>query len=164
MHGGGIHLIDLLLWISKKRVVEVIGLANKIVSKNTKFKFPDMVSSLLRFEDDLIGKVSANFGSVTPHHHRVSVYGSQATFFNTYESGIIYNERENINNKLEFKHAFDNKTKLNILKSFISSITNNTVPEVTGKEVVDVMSISLAIEKSLHSKKWEKVNYFNIKI
>ena len=57
MHGGGIHLIDLLLWISK-RVVEVIGLANKIVSKNTKFKFPDMVSSLLRFEDDLMESIS----------------------------------------------------------------------------------------------------------
>ena len=164
MHGGGIHLIDLLLWISKKRVVEVIGLANKIVSKNTKFKFPDMVSSLLRFEDDLIGKVSANFGSVTPHHHRVSVYGSQATFFNTYESGIIYNERENANNKLEIKHTFDNKMKLNILKSFISSIIDNTTPDVTGKEVIDVMSISLAIEKSLYSKKWEKVNYLDIKI
>ena len=52
--------------------------------------------------------------------------------------------------------------KLNILKSFISSIIENKVPEVTAKEVIDVMSISLAIEKSLHSKKWEKVNYLDI--
>ena len=54
--------------------------------------------------------------------------------------------------------------KLNILKSFISSIIDNTTPDVTGKEVIDVMSISLAIEKSLYSKKWEKVNYLDIKI
>ena len=114
-----------------------------------------MVSSLLRFEDNIIGKVSANFGSVTPHHHRVSVYGTHATFFNTYESGIIYNERENINNKLEFKHAFDNKKKLNILK--VLFLLSQIIPQkVTGKEVVDVMSISLAIEKSLHSKNGRK--------
>lgn len=164
MHGGGIHIIDLLLWMSRKRVIEVIGIGNKIVTTNTKYKFPDMVSSLLRFEDNIIGKVSANFGSVTPHHHRVSVYGTHATFFNTYESGIIYDERENANKKIEFKHTFDNKKKSNTLKSFISSIISNKPQKVKSKEVIDVMSISLAIEKSLHTKKWEKVKYFDIKI
>lgn len=162
MHGGGIHMIDLLTWFSKKRVVEVIGLSNKIVTKGTKFKFPDMVSSLLRFEDNLIGKVTANFGSVTPHHHRLSIYGTNCSFFNTNESGIIYDERENTYNKKKFNYEFRNDKKTQILKSFITSILDNTQPVVTSKEVIDVMSVSLAIEKSLFTKKWEKVTYINL--
>lgn len=164
MHGGGIHIIDLLMWISKKKVIEVIGISSKIVTENTKFKFPDIVSALLRFEDNVIGKITANFGSVTPHHHKLAIYGTQATFFNSHETGIIYKERENSENKLLFKHSFDNYKKTNVLTSFISSLIDNTQSEVTCKEVIDVMSISLAIEKSLFTKRWEKVNYLEIEI
>ena len=67
-------------------------------------------------------------------------------------------------NKLLFKHSFDNKKKTNVLTSFISSLIDNTQSEVTSKEVIDVMSISLAIEKSLFTKSWEKVNYLEIEI
>ena len=162
MHGGGIHLIDLITWITKKQVKEVIGVGNKIVTKNTKFQYPDMITSLLKFEDNSVGKITANFGSVTPHHHRLSLYGTKNTFYQGYESGIYYHERENGLNKTELKRTFDNTKKIDVLKSFISSILDNSKPAVTCKEVLDVMAISLAIEKSLTSRKWEKVNYINI--
>lgn len=158
MHGGGIHLIDLITWISNKQVIEVIGAGNKIVTKNTKFKYPDMITSILKFEDNSIGKVTANFGSVTPHHHRISLYGTKSTFYKNYESEIYYHERENAANKTELKRAFEKSKKTDVLKSFISSILDNTTPDITSKEVLDVMAISLAIEKSLTSRRWEKVN------
>lgn len=161
MHGGGIHLIDLLKWLTKKRVVEVIGIGNKITTKNSNFKYLDMVTSLLKFEDDVIGKVTANFGSVTPHHHRLSLYGSDRTFYSTHESDIYHNERGNAENKIELEYKPDNSQKKNVLKSFVASILDNSKPDVSGKEVIDVMAISLAIEKSIISKKWEKVDYIN---
>ncbi len=161
MHGGGIHLIDLLKWLTKKRVVEVIATGNKITTKNSNFKHLDMVTSLLKFEDDIIGKVTANFGSVTPHHHRLSLYGSDCTFYNTHESVIYYNERGDAENRIELEYKRDNSQKKNVLKSFVSSILDNSKPDVSGGEVIDVMAISLAIEKSIISKKWEKVDYMN---
>lgn len=162
MHGGGIHIIDLLTWISKNKVIEVIGIGNKIVSKNSNFKGLDMITSILRFENNVIGKVTANYGSVTPHYHKLSLYGTNATFVNNYDSGIIYRERENGNSKEEFKHFFENSKKSNVLTSFISSILENKPPDVSSKEVINVMSISLAIQKSLSTNNWEKVKYLNI--
>lgn len=162
MHGGGIHIIDLLTWLSKNKVVEVIGIGNKKVTKKSNFKNFDFVTSLLKFENEIIGKVSANFGSVTPHFHKISLYGTKATFFNEYQNSIIFKERENENNKEVFDNKFDNSKKANVLKSFILSIIENQKPDVTAQEVIDIMSISLAIEKSLTSKKWEPVKYYKL--
>lgn len=162
MHGGGIHLIDLLTWIIKKQVIEVIGVGNKIVTKNTKFKFLDMVSSFLKFEDDAIAKITANFGSATPHFHRLSLYGTKSTYYHDYKSGIYFNGRGDKSNRTEFKYNFDKNKKINVLKSFVCSILDDSKPKVTCKEVLNAMAISLAIEKSLNSRKWEKVNYPNI--
>ena len=162
MHGGGIHIIDLLTWVSKNRVVEVFGIGNKKVTKNTNFKNFDFVTSLLKFDNEIIGKVSANFGSVTPHFHKFSIYGTKASFFNEYENGIIYNERGNGNNKELINNKFDNSKKINVLKSFISSILENQNPDVSAQEVIDIMAISLAIEKSLVSNKWEPVKYYKL--
>ena len=61
-----------------------------------------------------------------------------------------------INNK------FDNSKKINVLKSFISSILENQNPDVSAQEVIDIMAISLAIEKSLVSNKWEPVKYYKL--
>ena len=49
-----------------------------------------------------------------------------------------------------------------MLKSFISSILENQNPDVSAQEVIDIMAISLAIEKSLVSNKWEPVKYYKL--
>ena len=54
---------------------------------------------------------------------------------------------------------FENIKKIEVQKSFISSILDGTKPEVTSQEVLDVMAVSLAIEKSLNSNNWESVKY-----
>ena len=86
----------------------------------------------------------------------------KASFFNEYENGIIYNERGNGNNKELINNKFDNSKKINVLKSFISSILENQNPDVSAQEVIDIMAISLAIEKSLVSNKWEPVKYYKL--
>ncbi len=55
----------------------VIKYQQKILS----LKIMYLVSALLKFEDGMIGKVSSNLASVTPHHHIVSIYGTKSTFF-----------------------------------------------------------------------------------
>ena len=52
-----------------------------------------------------------------------------------------------------------NKNKSFILKSFIKSIIYNKKPVVTKDDILRTMAVSLAVEKSVKSKKWEKVIY-----
>jgi predicted dehydrogenase len=159
--GGAIHLIDLIIWLSNKKVRYVIAEGNKISTKNTKFKNYDLVSTLLKFEDGMISKVTSNFASVTPHHHILSVYGTKSTFL--YNNKVIkfYKSRDDLNLKNK-KYKFSNKQKSGILNSFIDSVYyQKDLKIVHENEIINLMSVCFAIEKSLKTKKWEKVKYIN---
>lgn len=164
MHGGGIHLIDLVSWLINEPALEVNATGNKIVTAGTKFLNFDMITAFIRFKNDIVVKITSNFGSVTPHHHRLSVYGTKSTFFHNNNGGIYYYKREDENYKKEINKTFHNSSKISVLKSFISHIFDGTNPDVTSKEVLDAMAISIAIEKSLETKCWEKIKFVNTKL
>lgn len=159
MHGGGIHLIDIICWLINKKAIEVIGVSNNLITSNTKFNYSDLSTAFIRFEGGAISKITANFGSVTPHHHRLSVYGSKTTFIHDFEKTTYYFERENPDNKLNLSFEKNNASKKNVLEDFVRSIITNEDLGINKKEVIDVMTISLAIENSIRTKKWQKVEY-----
>ena len=159
--GGAIHLIDIIIWLTNKKVKSVIAEGNKISTKNTKFKNYDLVSALLKFEDGMISKVTSNFASVTPHHHILSVYGTKSTFF--YNNKVIkfYKSRDDSDVKKK-NSKFSNKQKSEILNSFIDSVYyQKDLKIVHENEIINLMSVCFAIEKSLKTKKWERVKYIN---
>jgi predicted dehydrogenase len=159
--GGAIHLIDLIIWLSNKKVQSVIAEGNKISTKNTKFKNYDLVCTLLKFEDGMISKVTSNFASVTPHHHILSVYGTKSTFFYNNKLIKFYKSRDDLNIKNKYSE-FSNKQKSKILNSFIDSVyQKKDLKIVHENEIINLMSVCFAIEKSLKTKKWEKVKYIN---
>ena len=94
MLGGGIHIIDLILWLTRDSVTEVVAVGNGIASEGSSFHGRDMASALLTFESGMIGKVSANFGCVYPHFHRLTVYGTKATFENGTDAGRLWRSRD----------------------------------------------------------------------
>jgi predicted dehydrogenase len=159
--GGAIHLIDLIVWLSNKKIQYVIAEGNKISTNNTNFKNYDLVSALLKFKDGMIAKVTSNFASVTPHHHILSVYGTKSTFF--YNNKVIkfYKSRDDLNLK-KVNSNFSNKHKSEILNSFIDSVYyQKDLKIVRENEIINLMSVCFAIEKSLKTKRWEKVKYIN---
>ena len=159
--GGAIHLIDLIIWLSNKKVRSVIAEGNKISTKNTEFKNYDLVSALLKFEDGMISKVTSNFASVTPHHHILSIYGTKSTFFYNNKEIKFYKSRDDLNIKNK-NSKFSNKQKSEILNSFIDSVYyQKDLKIVHENEIINLMSVCFAIEKSLKTKKWEKVKYIN---
>jgi predicted dehydrogenase len=159
--GGAIHLIDLIIWLSNKKVQSVIAEGNKISTMNTKFNNYDLVSALLKFEDGMIGKVTSNFASVTPHHHIISVYGTKSAFFYNNKEVKFYKSRDDLNLKKQ-NSKFSNKQKSQILNSFIDSVYyQKDLKIVRENEIINLMSVCFAIEKSLKTKKWEKVKYIN---
>jgi predicted dehydrogenase len=159
--GGAIHLIDLIIWLSNKKVRSVIAVGNKISTKNTKFKSYDLVSVLLKFEGGMIAKVTSNFASVTPHHHILSIYGTKSTFFYNNKAIKFYNSRDDLNLK-KINSKFSNRQKSEILNSFIDSVYyQKDLKIVREEEIINLMSACFAIEKSLKTKKWEKVKYIN---
>ena len=58
--------------------------------------------------------------------------------------------------------TYPGTAKGDMLPSFVKSILDGNEPEVSAQEVVDVMSVSLAIEESLQSQQPVNVNYQSI--
>ena len=73
----------------------------------------------------------------------------------------FYNSRNDFKgNKINYK--FSNEQKSGILNSFIDSVYyQKDLKIVRENEIINLMSVCLAIEKSLKTKKWEKVKYIN---
>lgn len=149
--GGAIHVIDLLQWLSGQRVGKVTAFGNQIATQDTGFRFPDTVVALLEFESSLIAKVSANFACVHPHFHRVTVYGTQATFVNDLPEARIYRSRNPSAPPDRVTSEYPGIHKGDLLYSFVEAIQNGGSPEVTESEVFDSMSVCLAIDQSVRT-------------
>jgi predicted dehydrogenase len=80
MLGGGIHLVDLLLWVSGQRPVRVAAAGNRISSVGTRFPHDDFRAATFEFESGLVARISANFGCVHRHQHVVRAFGTAGTF------------------------------------------------------------------------------------
>jgi len=150
MLGGGIHMIDLLLWLSGRRVVEVSASGNKICSAGYNFTTPDMVVAILRFDDGMLGKVAANFGCVYPHFHKLSVYGTEATFENGQDTASLYNSRDRDTPESEkIDTAYPGIEKGDLIPGFINAIRGTGNAEIGEDEVFATMAVCLAIDRSL---------------
>jgi predicted dehydrogenase len=80
MQGGGVHLIDLMLWLTDQRPARVTATGNRVCSAGSAFRYADYVSATFEYPSGLVGRITANFGCVHRHQHVVRVFGSRATF------------------------------------------------------------------------------------
>ena len=149
MHGGGIHLIDLLLWLSGEKIIEVNALSSKIATADSQFRYPDCISAQLRFEDGAIANLIANFPAVIKHSHRLVIHGDKGTFHHGPLGSAYFFSRDTDYKPLINNDNYPGVNKGDMIYSFVESILSSTNPEVTKKEVLNAMNVSLAIEESL---------------
>ncbi len=163
VHGGAIHLIDLIIWLMGKKVVEVFAFGTNIATQRTSFKGSnDTVASLLKFENGTIAKITANFPCVTPHFHRLSVYGTHKTFQQAHGSNVLIDSRDINVKPTKLSDPYPGTQKGDLIPSFVDSILYGKMPGVNKQEIFDVMAISLAIEESILRGSKIKVDYKKI--
>jgi len=148
VYGGGVHIVDLLLWLTGHRVVEVAAFGNNISTRGSQFKYNDTVVSILKFENDIIGKVACNYSCVCPHFHNLLIYGTKGTFVNDYEGARLFCSRDP---QVDFKRIntpYPGVHKGDLIYSFVDSIVNRSEADVTMDDVFMAMSVCFAIEKA----------------
>lgn len=157
MLGGGIHVADLLLWLTGERVNEVHALGNGIATAGRGFDGRDLVMALLQFENGLVGKLSANFGCVEPHFHRLLVYGTEATFENGREAARLWRSRDPADPPVTVDTAYPGVPKHALIPSFVEAILGRGEPIVAEDDVFAAMELCHAIDRSLESGRPEAV-------
>lgn len=146
--GGGVHVVDLLLWLTGDRVVDVFAAGNKIASRGSKFRFNDLVVATLRFEGGLLGKVTTNFGCVMPHFHGLTVFGTEGTFVNGLEHATLFTA----SGQERLDAAYPGVGKGDLVHSFIDAVLGQGAPVVTAAEVFATMDVCLAIEEAMRTE------------
>ena len=155
--GGGIHIIDLLFWLTGDKIIEVAASANNISSRNSQFRYPDLVSCLLKFKSGMTGKMTVNFGCVQPHFHNIVLYGTKATFINGRRQAHYWQSRDPQIPPFAESSAYPGVHKGDFIYNFIDSIVSHAAPEITLDEIFYDLAVCFAIEKSIQSNSFVKV-------
>jgi predicted dehydrogenase len=153
MLGGGIHLLDLVLWMTGQRPVEVMAYGSGLASRNTSFQGNDLVLALLRFDNGMVVKIGANFASVHPHFHRLVVYGTEATFENPPEApqgpARLWTSRDPAQAPAPIDAAYPGVAKSVFIPSFVDAVLGRGEPYVAEDEVFAAISVALAIDRAV---------------
>lgn len=158
VYGGGVHVIDLLLWLTKDKVVEVSAYGNSICSRESKFKNKDMVVCLLKFASGMIGKMAVNLGCVFPHFHCLMIYGTKATYENDIDQAYLYLNRDR-KERTSIKTVYRSPDQENLLLNFLDAVAYGSEQNVNEEEIFSAMSVCFAIEEAVHTGKIVEVRY-----
>ena len=157
--GGGVHMIDLLIWLFGDTVTEVSAMGNRIACDNTPFRYNDLVVAILRFSSGLIAKVTCNFGCVLPHFHNLRLFGTHATYINRPNKAEIFKSRvPDICPEL-IKTPYPGCVKGDMIPGFISAIIDHGKPDVDAEDIFRAISVCFAIEESVINNNIQKVEY-----
>jgi predicted dehydrogenase len=162
MLGGGIHMVDLLTWLSGLTVTEVIAAeGNGIATAGSAFRHHSFVTALLRTDAGPLIKVNANLACVARHFHAVRIYGTDGTFVNGMPHGTIYHAAQSPEeaSATPVEEPYPGVEKGDQIESFVESILTGAAPGVSAKEAFASLSVCLAVERALAEAAPVEVEY-----
>lgn len=161
INGAAIHMIDLILWLTGMRPLEVTAYGNRIATADSSLQYNSFAAILMQFKNGSIAKVTANGGCVHPHFHRLAVFGTKKTAVHDRE-GAKWIESSNpaaLPSDITEEYPAK-KERHKVINSFIDSILDDTVqPLVPCNDVFDTMSVCFAVEKGMNESGSVRVDY-----
>lgn len=151
-YGGGIHLIDLMRWIAGEDVVEVTAMAAKKLTRDAAFPYPDTMTTLLRFESDLLAKSTTSFGPQRRQIHTLNLYGTKLSFENANGPARLYRGDQSEDEEV-FDVPYPAIEKGDLLPDFIAAIREDREPIVAAADVFQVMNICISAWESADTKR-----------
>lgn len=157
--GGGIHLIDLLLWLTNQRPTNVMATGNRICAEDTAFRYKDYVAVTLQHSSGLIARICANFGCVHRHQHVLRIYGSTGTFFYDDAGARCHASRNPETKARQIDLPALPASKGELIHGFVDSVLRDTDERVETQTHFDAISIVAACDESLKSDTRTEVEY-----
>lgn len=159
--GGGIHMVDLVLWLLGSQPETVTAFGNGICSAGRAACGTDFVMGLLHFPGGPVAKVTANFGCVQPHFHNLVVYGTKATFVQTHGTGhaLLYTSRDPAEKPIRVEADYPGHSKSELVYGFVDAILGGQEPEVGAADVFRALSVGLALDEAWRRGQVTTVEY-----
>jgi predicted dehydrogenase len=160
MLGGGVHLVDLMLWLTGQKPQEVWAVGNRISLRGTEFDFLDNVSAtFVTPSEGLIGRITANFGCVHPHQHVVRLFGTKGTFLYDDQGPRLYMNRDPAVQAISLDLSALPPSKDALISDFVRTIVEGKDTRAQTQHEFDVINVCLATEQAVAKGKAVKVEY-----
>jgi len=161
IHGAAVHMIDLIMWLTEMKPVEVQCYGNQIPTADSGLKYNDFAAILLKFENAVIAKVTANGGCVHPHFHKLSVFGTGKTFVNDYKGAKLFKNRDPEAEPDEIKEEYPAvEERARVITSFVEAVLDPKVKAmVSCDDTFKTMSVCFSAEKAMREGRPIRVEY-----
>ena len=155
--GAGIHIIDLINWLTGLRPIAVYAVGNNKMTKGTSFKKNSLITMIFNFPNNILVKVSANGAAIYNHYHEIKIFLENQTLVNSRMGSYVINKDKISKVKADYP---DKKNRKKLIQNFIDTIKiKNTKPLISLKEQIDLMTICFAVDKSVKLNKKIKIDY-----
>lgn len=155
--GAGIHIIDLINWLTGLKPISVYAVGNDKITKNTSFKKNSLITMIFNFPNNILVKVSANGAAIYDHYHELKIFLENQTLVNSRMGSYVINKGRISKIKANYP---DKKNRKKLIQNFIDTIKiKNTKPLISLKEQIDLMTICFAVDKSVKLNKKIKIDY-----
>ena len=148
---GGIHMIDMILWFLECQPISIKSFANNFCIKKI-LNINDQVVSLIKFENNVIVKLSCNFGCVYPHFHRVLIYGTNGTLEQSFKNEFILKKNNNKFSKTSLISKYPGVLKGDMIQNFLENIIFGRKLIVSKESMFDALDLCFKINRSLKKK------------
>ena len=159
MLGGGVHLVDLMLWLTGERPGTVSASGNRISTSGSRFPSHDFVAATYEFPSGLVGRITANFGSVHRHHHVVRVFGTRGTFVYDDAGARLHRDRDPAVAPEVLDLAPLPASKGVLIPDFVAGIRAGADPRAAAEHEFDVIAACIAADQALAIGKPIEVHY-----
>ncbi|MEA3192950.1 MAG: hypothetical protein QOD26_1283 [Betaproteobacteria bacterium] len=159
MLGGGIHLVDLLLWLTGERPSRVSAAGNRISTEGSGFRYDDFRAATLEFASGLVARITANFGSVHRHQHVVRAFGTRATFLYDDQGPRMHRSRDPGETAERMPMAALPAGKGELIRPFLDAIAGAPGYDAVTQSFFDGIAICLACDRAAAERKPQTIEY-----
>ena len=159
MEGGGVHMIDLMVWMTGQRPEAVTAVGNRICTRNAEFEYNDYTAAMMTFPSGMIGRITANFGCVHRHHHVMRIFGTRQTFLYDDAGPRLHVARDPAVQQSPLDLPPLPAHKGDLIPGFVSAVLNDEDLNEHTQQMMDVISISAACDEAVRLKSEVRIEY-----
>ncbi len=159
MAGGGVHLIDLMIWLTQQRPQTIQTVGNRACANGSAFRYNDYAASTMTFDSGMLARVSANFGCVHGHQHVVRIFGTQGTLLYDDQGPRFQSHRDPAPPAEVLSESPLPTSKHVLIDDFVSAIIEDEDLRSETQFDFDVMSVCIASDESLAKATSIKIQY-----
>ncbi|HWH15445.1 MAG TPA: Gfo/Idh/MocA family oxidoreductase [Miltoncostaeaceae bacterium] len=157
--GGAVHLVDLMMWITGQRPVAVVAAGGDLCARGSGFTGDDFTAATFTFASGMVGRVTANFGSVTRHHHHLRLYGTEGTAISDDVGPRRHRRRDPGDPPEHAPLAALPADKGALVASFVDACLGRPSPLPGAAHELAVVAACCAADRSRREGRWVEIPY-----